>query len=55
MENNKTTPEYETPRIEDHGNLTELTAAGSPYGSFDATYTVGTPIPPGGAGNSTTP
>ena len=55
MEKNTTVPEYEAPRIEDHGNLTELTAAGSPYGSFDASYNAGEPIPSGGAGNSTTP
>ena len=55
MEKDTTVPEYETPRIEDHGNLTELTAAGSPYGTFDATYNAGESIPPGGAGNSTTP
>jgi hypothetical protein len=55
MEKDIATPEYETPRIEDHGNLTELTAAGSPYGNFDANYSAGSPIPPGGAGTSTTP
>jgi hypothetical protein len=55
MENDRTVPEYETPRIEDHGNLTELTAAGSPYGTFDASYNIGEAIPPGGPGNSTQP
>jgi len=55
MEKDTTQPEYEAPRIADHGNLTELTAAGAPYGNFDANYTAGQPIPPGGAGNSTTP
>jgi hypothetical protein len=55
MDKDTTAPEYETPRIEDHGNLTELTAAGSPYGTFDANYHAGESIPAGGAGNSTTP
>jgi len=55
MEKNTQVSEYETPRIEDHGNLTELTAAGHPYGKFDANYLEGQNIPPGGAGNSTTP
>jgi hypothetical protein len=56
MENeNNNAAEYETPRIADHGNLTELTAAGHPYGTFDANYNAGEPIPAGGAGNSTTP
>jgi hypothetical protein len=54
MENNNTTPEYETPRIEDHGNLTELTAAGHPYGKFDANYLEGQNVPPGGGGTSNT-
>jgi hypothetical protein len=44
--------EYETPRIEDHGDLTELTAAGHPAGHFDANYSEGQVIPPGGAGTS---
>jgi hypothetical protein len=39
--------EYEAPRIEDHGDLTELTAAQSAGGFFDANYKVGLPIPPG--------
>ncbi len=51
MESIETT-EYEAPRIEDHGDLTELTAAGHPNGVFDANYSVGTPIPSGGAGTS---
>jgi hypothetical protein len=55
MENDNTLPEYEIPRIEDHGNLTELTAAGHLYGSFDANYHKGEAIPPGGPGTSTTP
>jgi hypothetical protein len=55
MEKNETTNEYETPRIEDHGNLTELTAAGHLYGNFDANYYENTPIPKGGAGTSSTP
>ena len=52
MEKITKTTEYETPRIEDHGDLTELTAAGHPAGHFDANYTVGQVIPPGGAGTS---
>ena len=52
MEKNIETTEYEAPRIEDHGDLAELTAAGNPTGTFDANYSQGTPIPPGGAGTS---
>ena len=52
MEKDTDTTEYEAPRIEDHGDLTELTAAGHPNGVFDANYTQGQPIPPGGAGTS---
>jgi hypothetical protein len=35
--------EYEVPRIDDHGSLTELTASGSPSGHFDANYWYGQP------------
>jgi hypothetical protein len=52
MEKSTETTEYEAPRIEDHGDLTELTAAGHPYGTFDANYKEGQVIPPGGAGTS---
>ena len=52
MENSTETNEYEAPRIEDHGDLTELTASGHPHGVFDANYTAGQPIPVGGAGTS---
>jgi len=31
----ETPPEYETPRIEDHGDLTELTAASKPGNHID--------------------
>ena len=55
MEKSIDTTGYEAPRIEDHGNLTELTAAGRLYGKFDATYYEGETIPPGGAGTSSTP
>jgi hypothetical protein len=44
--------DYESPAVTDHGDLTELTAAGHPYGNFDANYQQGDPIPPGGAGDS---
>jgi hypothetical protein len=40
MDNNSATNEYETPRIEDHGDLTELTAAGNVGSAFDGEYTV---------------
>jgi hypothetical protein len=40
MEKNTDTTEYETPRIEDHGDLTELTAAGSVGANFDGEFTV---------------
>jgi hypothetical protein len=46
------TTEYEAPRIEDHGDLAELTAAGHPAGTFDANYNQGESIPPGGPGTS---
>jgi len=42
---------YEAPAITDHGDLTELTAAGHPHGNFDANYSSGQPIPPGGPGS----
>jgi hypothetical protein len=44
MDENKTVPEYETPRIEDHGDLTELTAAGSIGKYADATIYAGETI-----------
>jgi hypothetical protein len=34
---------YETPRIEDHGDLTELTAASGEGAITDATFPIGTP------------
>jgi hypothetical protein len=46
MEKKTEATEYEAPRIEDHGDLTELTAAVGKTGTFDHTYTAGTPIPP---------
>jgi hypothetical protein len=51
MEKSTDTTEYEAPRIEDHGDLTELTAAGHPGGLIDAEYHRGEPIPPGGVGS----
>ena len=45
MEKDTKTPEYETPRIEDHGDLTELTAAIGHHGHFDNSFKVGDPIP----------
>jgi hypothetical protein len=47
--------DYATPTVTDHGDLTELTAAGQLYGEFDADYKKGEPIPPGGPGNSSQP
>lgn len=47
MEKNTEAIEYEAPRVADHGDLTELTAAQSAGGYFDANYKVGQPIPPG--------
>jgi hypothetical protein len=35
-----TDSKYETPRIEDHGDLTELTAAGNVGSEFDGEFTV---------------
>lgn len=52
MKKSTDTIEYEAPRIEDHGDLTELTAAGHPGGVFDANYNAGEVIPPGGPGTS---
>jgi hypothetical protein len=49
MEKKTDTTDYETPLIEDHGDLTELTAASHRGSTFDATYTVGTTVPPTGA------
>jgi hypothetical protein len=55
MEKSTDTIKYESPRIEDHGDLAELTAAHHEYGKFDANYTSGENIPSGGAGTSSTP
>lgn len=38
--------EYEAPRIEDHGDLTELTAGQSAGNFFDKNFKQGEPIPP---------
>jgi hypothetical protein len=38
------TPEYETPRIEDHGDLAELTAGRTHGTTLDATFPAGTPF-----------
>lgn len=52
MEKNTDTTEYEVPRIEDHGDLTELTAAGHPEGYSDGSYPIHTKLPPGGGGTA---
>ncbi len=39
----KDTTEYETPRIEDHGDLAELTAGNSSGEYLDKTFPIGTP------------
>jgi hypothetical protein len=39
----KNTTEYETPRIEDHGDLAELTAGSATGASTDAAFPVKTP------------
>jgi hypothetical protein len=39
----KDTKEYEAPRIEDHGDLTELTAGYKEGASTDASFPVHTP------------
>jgi hypothetical protein len=44
MDKNTNPNEYETPRIEDHGDLTELTAAAHKGWATDATYPAGTPV-----------
>jgi hypothetical protein len=36
--------EYEAPRIEDHGDLAELTAGKNHGSKLDATFVEGTPI-----------
>ncbi len=41
MEKQTDTTEYEAPRIEDHGDLTELTAAVGTKGTFDQSFTAG--------------
>ncbi len=51
MEKGMQINEYEKPRVEDHGDLTELTAAGHPSGLFDANYKAGEKMPAGGAGS----
>jgi hypothetical protein len=45
MEKDTQTSEYEAPRIEDHGDLAELTAAVGHHGHFDASFKVGEEIP----------
>lgn len=45
MEKQTDTTEYEAPRIEDHGDLTELTAAVGTKGTFDQSFTAGSSIP----------
>ena len=40
----KDTTEYETPRIEDHGDLTELTAGASVGSQLDAGFPAHTPV-----------
>jgi hypothetical protein len=42
MEKKTDTTEYEAPRIEDHGDLTELTAATHHGNSLDGNYPSGT-------------
>lgn len=44
---------YESPRIKDHGDLAQITAASLTGAVFDADYPAGTPIPPGGIAGST--
>ena len=39
MEKNTDATQYEAPRIADHGDLTELTAAGSVGTEFDSEFT----------------
>ena len=39
MEKNTDKTEYETPRIEDHGDLAELTAAGNVGRTSDSKFT----------------
>jgi hypothetical protein len=51
MEKRTDTIEYEAPRIEDHGDLTELTAAHHTHGLIDANYSAGEPQPAGGVGS----
>lgn len=43
MEREQQTHEYETPRIEDHGDLAELTAGRHDGASLDASFPTGTP------------
>jgi len=50
MKKKTETTEYEAPRIEDHGDLTELTASIGTKGTFDGNYKKGTTIPTSGYG-----
>jgi hypothetical protein len=45
MEKDTQTPEYEMPRIDDHGDLAELTAAVGKHGHFDSSFKAGEEIP----------
>ena len=38
-----TQPEYETPRVQDYGDLVELTAGASDGDALDASFPVATP------------
>jgi hypothetical protein len=51
METKKIT-EYEVPRIDDFGDLTELTAAHHPEGLSDGNYAIGQQLPVGGGAGS---
>ncbi|HEY7076268.1 MAG TPA: lasso RiPP family leader peptide-containing protein [Solirubrobacteraceae bacterium] len=51
MESTPLRTDYETPKIVDHGDLAEITAANSFTGVFDADYKKGEPVPPNGPGS----
>jgi hypothetical protein len=51
MSNDNETTAYEAPEVRLIGSIADVTQAGHPKGVFDANYTSGTPIPPGGPGS----
>jgi hypothetical protein len=50
MDNDDETTAYEAPEVRLIGSIADVTQAGHPNGVFDANYSQGAVIPPGGPG-----